>query len=239
MKMMECGIIKDLLPSYVDGLTSDVSNHVIEDHLEKCAECRKYLEEMESELTSGKYTEINKVQAKAEIRVFKKLRRRMFSAVIVTLFIVALLCGVYEAYFCVGTSTLSSDVEITYENEDGVVRIGFVPKKDNIYIGGGFGVSEPSVAVDGVEEKLLLVNYHVNPLKNRMDYQVNMVEKMRQKALYLNYVFIDEDTVLCVDQFDEIVRLKGDDKLAVEYGDKTIVITVNDLRTEAVIKKLK
>lgn len=237
--MMECGIIKDLLPSYIDGLTSDVSNHVIEDHLEKCAECREYLEEMESELTSGKYTEINKVQTKVEIRVFKKLRRRMFYAVIVTLFIVALLCGVYEAYFCVGTSTLSSDVEITYENEDGVVRIGFVPKKDNIYIGGGFGGSEPSVAVDGVEEKLLLVNYHVNPLKNRMDYQVNMVEKMRQKALYFNYVFIDEDTVLCVDQFDEIVRLKGDEKLAVEYGDKTIVITVNDLRTEAVIKKLK
>lgn len=235
--MMECGIIKDLLPSYIDGLTSDVSNHMIEEHLEKCAECREYLEEMKSELTSGKYTEIKKVQAKAEIRVFKKLRRRMFYAVIITLFIVALLCGLYEAYFCVGTSTLSSDVEITYENEDGVVRIGFLPKKDNIYIGGGLGGSEPSV--DGVEEKLLLVNYHVNPLKNRMDYQVNMVEKMRQKALYLNYVFIDEDTVLYVDQFDEIVRLKGDEKLAVEYGDKTIVITVNDLRTEAVIKKLK
>lgn len=237
MNMMECGIIKDLFPSYIDGLTSDESNHMIEEHLEKCAECREYLKVMKSELTSGKYTEINKVQAKAEIRVFKKLRRRMFYAVIITLLIVAILCGVYETYFCVGVSTLSSDVEITYENVDGVVRIGFVPKKKNIYIGGGFGVSEPSV--DEVEEKLLLVNYHVNPLKNRMDYQVNMVEKMRQKAFYLNYVFIDEDTVLCVDEFDEIVRLKGDEKLAVEYGDKTIVITVNDLRTETVVEQLK
>lgn len=235
--MMECGIIKDLLPSYIDGLTSDESNHMIEDHLEKCAECRECLKMMKSELTSGKYTEINKMQAKAEIRVLKKLRRRMFHAVIITLLIVGVLCGLYEAYFCVGTSTLSSDVEITYENVDGVVRIGFVPQKDNIYIGGGFGVSEPSV--DGLEEKLLLVNYHVNPLKNRMDYQVNMVNKMRQKAFYLNYVFIDEDTVLCVDPSDEIVRLKGDEKLAVEYGDKTIVITVNDLRTETVVKQLK
>ena len=80
---------------------------------------------------------------------------------------------------------------------------------------------------------------HVNPLKNRMDYQVNMVNKMRQKAFYLNYVFIDEDTVLCVDPSDEIVRLKGDEKLAVEYGDKTIVFTVDDLRTETVVKQLK
>ena len=234
---MECGIIKDLFPSYIDGLTSDESNHMIEEHLEKCTECREYLEAMKSEITSGKYAEINKVQAKAEIRAFKKLRRIMFYAVIITLFIVALLCGVYEAYFCVGASTLSSDVEITYENVDGVVRIGFVPQKDNIYIGGGFGVSEPSV--DGEEEKLLLVNYHVNPLKNQMDYQVNMVNAMRQKAFYLDYIFIDEDTVLCTDQYAGFVRLKGDEKLAVEYGDKTVVITVNDLRSEAVIKKLK
>ncbi len=62
---------------------------------------------------------------------------------------------------------------------------------------------------------------------------------MRQNALYFNYIFIDEDTVLCVSESDEIVRLKGNEKLAVKYGDKTKVITVNDLRTEAGIKKLK
>lgn len=143
----------------------------------------------------------------------------------------------YESYFSVGVSTLSSDVEITYENVDGLVRIGFVPKKDNIYIGGGFGVSDP--AVDGANTKLLLINYHVNPLKNKMDYQANMVNRMQQQALYLNYAFIDEDTVLCVNQYDEIVRVKGDEKLAVEYGDRTKVITINDLRTEEGIKKLR
>lgn len=191
---------------------------------------------MESELASRKYTEINKAQAKVEIRAFKKLRRRIFYAVVITAFIAALLCGVYESYFSVGVSTLSSDVEITYENVDGLVRIGFVPKKDNIYIGGGFGVSDP--AVDGANTKLLLINYHVNPLKNKMDYQANMVNRMQQ-ALYLNYAFIDEDTVLCVNQYDEIVRVKGDEKLAVEYGDRTKVITINDLRTEEGIKKLR
>lgn len=235
--MLECGIIKDLFPSYIDGLTSKESDHMIEEHLENCAECREYLEAMKTELTSGKYTEINKAQAKAEIRAFKKLGRRMGYAVIITAFIVALLCGVYESYFCVGVSTLSGDVEITYENVDGLVRIGFVPKKDNIYIGGGFGVSDSDT--DEVNEKLLLTNYHVNPLKNRMDYQVNMVNGMRQNALYLNYVFIDEDTVLCVSGVDEIVRFKGDEKLAVEFGDKTKVITINDLRTESGIEKLR
>ena len=132
---------------------------------------------------------------------------------------------------------MSNDVDITYENVDGVVRIGFVPKKDNIYIGGKLGGSD--LDIEEADKKILLVNYHVNPLKNRMDYQVNMVDGMRQNALYFNYIFIDEDTVLCVSESDEIVRLKGNEKLAVEYGDKTKVITVNDLRTEAGIKKLK
>ena len=235
--MMECGIIKDLFPSYIDGLTSKESNLKVEEHLEKCGECREYLEAMKTELASGRYTEINKAQAKAEIRAFKKLGRRTFYAVIITAFIVAFLCGVYEAYFCVGVSTMSNDVDITYENVDGVVRIGFVPKKDNIYIGGKLGGLD--LDIEEADEKILLVNYNVNPLKNRMDYQVNMVDGMRQNALYFNYIFIDEDTVLCVSESDEIVRLKGNEKLAVEYGDKTKVITVNDLRTEAGIKKLK
>lgn len=234
MNMMECEIIRDLFPSYIDGLTSGESNQMIEEHLEKCGECREYLEAMRSELASGKYTQINKAQAKAEIRVFKKLKRRTFYAVILAAFIVTFLLGVYESYFSSGTSTFSDDVEVTYENSGGFVKIGFVPKKDNIYIGGGYGVSE-----DNVSNTLMLINYHVNPLKNRMDYQASMVYGMRQKALYLNYVFTDEDTVLFVNEYGEIERLKGYERLAVEYGDKTNVITVNDLRTEAVVEKLK
>ena len=45
---MKCEIIQDLLPSYIDGLTSEVSNQEIEVHLKECTECRRYLEEMKS-----------------------------------------------------------------------------------------------------------------------------------------------------------------------------------------------
>ncbi|MDD2498630.1 MAG: zf-HC2 domain-containing protein, partial [Desulfitobacteriaceae bacterium] len=33
---MKCEIIKDLLPSYIDGLTSSESNLQIEEHLNNC-----------------------------------------------------------------------------------------------------------------------------------------------------------------------------------------------------------
>ena len=46
---MKCEIIRDLLPSYVDGLTSGESDRAIEEHLKDCGDCREYLEEMKQE----------------------------------------------------------------------------------------------------------------------------------------------------------------------------------------------
>ena len=39
---MKCEIIRDLLPLYIDGLTSKESNQEIEKHLKNCEECQKY-----------------------------------------------------------------------------------------------------------------------------------------------------------------------------------------------------
>ena len=43
MKINDCEIIKDLLPSYVDGLTNETTNAIIEDHLKDCLGCREEL----------------------------------------------------------------------------------------------------------------------------------------------------------------------------------------------------
>ena len=37
---LRCEIVQDLLPSYVDGLTSDETNEAIKDHLADCVSCR-------------------------------------------------------------------------------------------------------------------------------------------------------------------------------------------------------
>ena len=43
---LTCEVVQDLLPSYVDGLTSDVSNQAVEQHLKTCENCRKLYREM-------------------------------------------------------------------------------------------------------------------------------------------------------------------------------------------------
>lgn len=47
---MNCDIIKDLLPSYIDGVCSDESRNVIDMHLQQCRECKKYYDEIKSDV---------------------------------------------------------------------------------------------------------------------------------------------------------------------------------------------
>lgn len=43
---MKCEMIRDLLPLYIDGLTSEESRIEIEKHLASCKECQTYYQEM-------------------------------------------------------------------------------------------------------------------------------------------------------------------------------------------------
>ena len=46
MSKLTCDVIKDLLPSYVDGICSEDSKRIVEEHLETCSECRQLMDIM-------------------------------------------------------------------------------------------------------------------------------------------------------------------------------------------------
>lgn len=50
-----CDVIEDLLPSYADGLLSDDSRELVEEHLNECDSCRRKLEEMRDPEDSAYY----------------------------------------------------------------------------------------------------------------------------------------------------------------------------------------
>ena len=49
MTKMECDIIKDLIPLYIDGCCSEKSASAVEEHLSKCEECRHIYENMKDD----------------------------------------------------------------------------------------------------------------------------------------------------------------------------------------------
>ena len=48
MSKLPCEVVKDLFPSYIDELTSEVTNDLVKEHTAECEECRRTLESMKS-----------------------------------------------------------------------------------------------------------------------------------------------------------------------------------------------
>lgn len=68
---LPCEVVRDLFPSYIDGLTSDKTNEMITEHVEECAPCKEILDAMrEPELHPFKEEE------KKEVDFLKKNRKR-------------------------------------------------------------------------------------------------------------------------------------------------------------------
>ena len=76
MNELKCTIVRDLLPLYVDGLTSVETSTEIENHLKNCENCRKILNEMSQALVPVK------AEQKEEIDYLKKVKKRNHKKII-------------------------------------------------------------------------------------------------------------------------------------------------------------
>ena len=89
---LRCEIVQDLLPSYVDGLTSDATNEAIKDHLADCVSCRDMYERMKADETSAEENSEVMEKEKKEINFLKKIKQKhrlnlMLVVVILTVFL--------------------------------------------------------------------------------------------------------------------------------------------------------
>lgn len=71
MKKISCNVIGDLLPLYVDGVVSEDTKKLVEDHLAGCETCQKAAEEMGKELVLP----ANGEMAAAETRFLQKMKK--------------------------------------------------------------------------------------------------------------------------------------------------------------------
>lgn len=69
-KNNDCKLVQDLLPSYIDKITSQETNEFIEKHLSECEKCNKILKDMGEEVV------VEKIDEKKQINYLKKIKRR-------------------------------------------------------------------------------------------------------------------------------------------------------------------
>lgn len=96
----ECNIIRDILPLYIEDMVSADTAAFVEEHLEKCAECRADLE------NSKKISQIEEVSLAEQdkdilpLRTIKKKWQRKKVVLICTTVLITILISVIGLYFC-------------------------------------------------------------------------------------------------------------------------------------------
>ena len=226
---MKCEIIRDLFPSYIDGLTSKESNQAIEEHLEGCRECRRYLEEMQREIASEELTQEEREKRQKEIQPLRKVRkvnlRKIGIAVLITAIICFVVSGVFAFYSELGQTADYDDVRISYEKTGEVVTIGFHPKREDIRIDVDMDL-DLSIQEDQ-KESIRIIKALVSPFS-----------RPTREGGYWGITFVDEDTILSSNG-EGTIDLTGNEKLEIQFKDVTNTVNIKDLYTEEGIEELK
>lgn len=196
---MKCEVCRDLLPMYIDRLTSEVTNQEIELHMERCEKCRKVYEDMSSAVTDELKEELQ-VPKKEEIDYLKKFRRgwKLFVASGIW-FIFMFVAGIYAMGVPLVPS--SDEVELTCHEEEGMYYIkgewsgnalsdvrGITSAQRVIYAGG------ERIEVENVHriEKLLLAQ---NPFDSKRGSSVvtGFEELPTKEGMIVRDVFVFSD----------------------------------------------
>ncbi|MDD3653595.1 MAG: zf-HC2 domain-containing protein [Desulfotomaculaceae bacterium] len=90
--MLKCYIVKDLLPSYIDGMLSEKTTAEVEQHLKECDDCRLDYEKMKSPVKTPLPPTTDK-----EVDFLKKVRRKAWGTAIF-LFAVGVFIGIAGIY---------------------------------------------------------------------------------------------------------------------------------------------
>ena len=88
---IKCEVIKDLLPLYMDGVASEESCALIEDHLKECEDCRQYLDLLQEDLPD--VSEVSLADETASLRKIKRRLRRNRVLVVLVTMVFAVIAG--------------------------------------------------------------------------------------------------------------------------------------------------
>lgn len=132
---MKCDVMRDLLPSYADGLTSGESNREIEKHLKTCAGCRQYYQEMTGE--------VPQVLPKADVKdavliagMRKKRKRALAAAVAAALILAAAALWSFIGYGVGSGKVLAEDVKLSYGLRGNSAYLDMIPKGGDLEFNG-------------------------------------------------------------------------------------------------------
>lgn len=211
---MNHNVFKDLVPIYIENLTSEETNKQIEKHMEQCEDCRQFVKDMQEDLLVERTHDQEKEDK--NIDYFKKVRsknRKKIFTIVGTLlsifFIISIGCYILFAHMWIADE---KDVQTTVQRQGTTVTLSFQTKNDNRYLL-SMGRSEH--------------NYrnHITIYEKWNDF--SEAATLFNGRSNVTYTFLDENTLLLDNGKEKTLTDK--DKIYIMYKDRTEEIVVKDL----------
>ena len=167
MKMVSCNIIKDILPLYLDGVVSDDTKKMVEEHLKECDQCRNEAMTLKQDVVLP----VSKSVRLAETEVVKGLKRKLFrkkffvSAISVILTI-GVLSGIYSYMALTKTCVPYDSGKIRVEDENGALYV--VYQGDDLE--GTVSFDPAEVTIDGKEQNVFTFYCYTEKTQERIMY---------------------------------------------------------------------
>ena len=119
-KELPCEIMNDLLPTYIDGLTSEVTNQAIQLHLDNCADCLKTFQNMNVSENRADYIK--------DLDYLRKIRMQARKSIVVTIFLCVLFfSGIHAGTFIwralIGIEAAPYDMQYSMLVKDNVLNV--------------------------------------------------------------------------------------------------------------------
>ncbi len=130
-----CGVIRDLLPLYVDGVATEESKAIVEEHLRVCQECQKCYEAMLSgEFSTTSNDDMEERQMAESLKKVKsKIDKKMRTTILCAVAAVLALVGGYYMLFNVPLKNIPlEDISVsveTYTTKE-IATVGCVDSDD-------------------------------------------------------------------------------------------------------------
>ena len=194
MSKLPCEVVKDLFPSYIDELTSEVTNDLVKEHTAECEDCRRTLESMKNPEAEPK-EQLQEKEIDYLKKTRKKNRKNVFVAILVVLAVV--LGGLGVKHYFIGNTISHEYVNcivqvkgkelnaicltydenmfisgIDFKEEDGIIYISCkAVKRKNVDVDGARNayVAENTIKEVRMGDRILWVNgEHISPLTSNV-----------------------------------------------------------------------
>ena len=207
-------VFKDLVPSYLEQLTSEETNKQMDVHMEQCKGCKEYVHDMREEWMS----EHVQVKAKEDRNVdyFKKVRSKNRKKILtivtslLSLFLILILS--YYLLFVRMWIADASNVQTSIQKQGNTVTLTFTPKKDNHFL----LPRKEQLNQDYIDWMIIY--------EKRKDFSTP--ESLKEE-INITYTFLDENTLLLDNGKEK--QLTADDKILIQYKDHSKELSLIDL----------